>query len=130
PVCVSFGRWPGHEEVGDILRAPVGEPLLRNVGHPALAFGIGAAGETLRLDDATEEIARAVTLRAMSETVDEIGAAIPRGRTGGVRRERFAVHEQPFPDADVTADVERKRHVVIARPAGPWRPPLSVRDEV
>ena len=64
------------------------------------------------------------------ETVDEIGAAIPRRRMRGVRRERLAVHEQPFPDADIAADVEWKRHVVIARLARHRRQRLQVGKEI
>ena len=51
PLCVMFGTQP----------SPSG------LGPPANRCG----------DDAAKKIARAVALRAMAETVDEIGAAIP-----------------------------------------------------
>ena len=60
------------------------------------------------------EIPRAVTLGAMAEAVDEVGAAIPARRMRRVRREGLAVHEQPFPDSDIAPDIEWKRHVVTA----------------
>ena len=47
-----------------------------------------------------------------------------------VRRVRLAVHEQPFPDADIAADIEWKRHVVVARLAGHRRKRLQVGKEV
>jgi hypothetical protein len=48
----------------------------------------------------------------------------------GVRRVRLAVHEQPFPDADIAADIEWKRHVVVARLAGHRRKRLQVGKEI
>ena len=82
---IAIGRLPGLEEIGDVLGAPVAEPLLRDVRHPALAFRVRPPGETLRRDDAAEKIARAVALGAMAETSDEIGAAIPLRRTRRIR---------------------------------------------
>src|SRR6202035_5170093 len=74
---IAIGRLPGFEEIADVLFAPVRNALLRDVRHPALAFRIGPAGEALAGDDAAEEIARAMTLRAMAEAVDQIRPAIP-----------------------------------------------------
>src|SRR4029079_10965409 len=48
----------------------------------------------------------------------------------GVRRVRLAVHEQPFPDADIAANVEWKRHLVVARLAGHRRKRLQVDKEI
>src|SRR5207245_11598106 len=111
---VVIGRRPGFEEVGDVLLAPIAYSFLGDVRHPALAFRIGSPGKALRADDAAKEMAGAVTLRAMTKAVHEIGAAIPLRRAPGVCGERLAVHEQHFPDADVAPDVERKRTVMIA----------------
>src|SRR5262249_34014679 len=61
-----------------------------------------------RGNDGAEEIARAVALRAMAKSVDEIGAAIPRRRMPGICSKWLAVQKQPFPDSDRTANVERK----------------------
>src|SRR3984893_14937380 len=116
--AVAIGHLPGFEEIGDVLRAPVANPLWRDVRHPALAFRVWPAGEALRCDDAAEKIARAVALGAMAEAVDQIGAAVPLRRVRGIRHERLAIHEQPFPDPDIAPDIEWKRHVVIAHLAG------------
>ena len=105
-------------------------PFLRDVRHPALAFRIGSAGKALRGDDAAKEISRAVTFRAMTEAVDQIGAAIPPRRTRRIRHKGLAVHEQQFPDSDVAPDIERKRHVVIAHLAGDRRERFQVGEEV
>src|SRR6185437_5096620 len=101
------------EEIGDILHIPVAEPLLRDVLHPTLAFRIGTAGKALRGDDAAKKIARAVTLGTMAKAVDEIGAAIPGRRSRLIRHEQPVVEEQKFPDADIAADVEWKRQIVV-----------------
>ena len=106
------------------------QSLLRDVRHPALAFRIGSTCEALRGDDAAEKIARAVTLRAMAQAVDEIGAAIPPRRSRRVRPEGPVVHEQQFPDPDIAPDVERKRHVMIAHFAGNRRQRLQIGKEV
>src|SRR5204863_9880827 len=127
---VAVGQSAGLEEIGEILHAPFAKFLLRDVRYPALAFRIGTAGKALRGDDATEQIARAVALRAMAETVDEIGAAIPWRGVRGIRRQRLAVHEQEFPDSDVAADVEGKRHIMIAHPAAYRRQRLQIGEEV
>src|SRR5437868_13209336 len=66
---IAVRHLPGLQEIGDVLDAPLIQPLLRDVGYPALAFRIRSAGKTLRIDNAAEDIARAVTLRAMAETV-------------------------------------------------------------
>src|SRR5258708_1933728 len=100
------GPRAGLKEVGDVLLAPVANSFLRDVRHPAFAFRIGAAGETLLGDGAAEEIPRAVAFRAMAETVHEIGAAIPARRARRIRHEGLAVHEQPFPDSDIAPDIE------------------------
>src|SRR5882757_7533393 len=56
--AVAVRRLPGLQEIGNVLLAPVGSPLLGDVGHEALAFGIGPARKTLRGDDAAKQIAR------------------------------------------------------------------------
>src|SRR5206468_12232173 len=48
----------------------------------------------------------------------------------GVRRVRLAVRKQPFPDADIAADIEWKRHVVVAQLAGHRRQRLQVGEEI
>src|SRR6202022_2036993 len=112
------------------LRAPVAKSLLRDVRHPALAFRIRPAGETLRGDDAAEKVTRAVALRAMAKAVDEVSAAIPAGRARRIRHERLAVHEQQLPEPDIAPDVERKRHVMIAHLAGNGGKRLQVSEEI
>ena len=76
--------------------------------------GVGTAGEALACDDAAKEIARRMTFGAVARPVDQIGAAIPRRVLVGSGCERLAVEEQEFPAAERAADVERKRHVVVA----------------
>src|ERR1700757_3941298 len=66
----------------------------------------------------------------MTKTVDEIGTAIPRGRMRKIGRKRLVVEEQQFPDADVAADVERERHIVIAYLAGDGRQRLQIAKEI
>src|ERR1700722_12982626 len=73
---------------GDLVLSPMTEPHGRNVRHPAFAVGRRATGEPLALDDAPEEIARAVALGAVSGAVDQIGAAIPLRRLRLVGDER------------------------------------------
>src|SRR5262249_22070156 len=108
----------------------VGEPFLRDVGHPALTVRIGTACKALRGDDATQDIARAVTLGAMPETVDEIGPAIEAFGARGVGYERLADLEQQLPDSDVEANVERKRHVVNAQLARHGGKRLQIGKEI
>src|SRR5947208_1669227 len=104
---VALRQVAGLEEVGNVLHAPFGEvAFLRDVRHPTLAFGIRRAGKALRGDNAAEEIARAVALRAMTQSVDEIGAAIPCGGMRRVRDERLAVKKQQLPDSNRAANVE------------------------
>ena len=110
------------------LQSP--SPFCVMFGTQPSPSGFGSAGKALRGDDAAEEIARTVTLRAMAEAVDQIGAAIPRRRARSVRHERLVVHEQPFPDPDVAADIERKRHVVIAHLAGHRRKRFQIGKEI
>src|SRR3954463_16404561 len=42
---VAFRRLSALQEIRDIFRAPVAKTLLRDVGHPALAFRIRSAGK-------------------------------------------------------------------------------------
>src|SRR6266851_1939096 len=74
---VANGHLPGFEEIGDVLRAPIAKPLLRDVRHPALAFWIWPAGKTPRGDDAAKKVTRAVAIGTMAEAVDQIGTAVP-----------------------------------------------------
>ena len=104
--------------------------LLGDVRHKALPFRIGTAGKALACNDAAEKIARAVAFGAMAETVDEIGAAIPLRRARLVGNEQPAVEEQQFPDADIAADVERERQVVIAHLAGDRRQRFQIGEEI
>ena len=71
-----------------------------------------------------------MAFRAMAKTVHEISAAIPLRRMRGIGAERPVVHEQEFPHADIAADVERKRHVVVAHFACDQRQRLQVSEEV
>src|SRR5258707_6175300 len=111
---VAVGKFAGFEKIADVVLAPLAGSLLRDVRNPALAFGVGPAGEALRRDNAAKEVSRAVTLRAMAEAVDEIGTAIPLRRARGIRCEWLAIHEQQFPDPEIAPDIEWKRHVMIA----------------
>ncbi len=127
---VAIGHLPGFEEIGDVLRAPIAKPLLRDVRHPALAFWIWPAGKTPRGDDAAKKVTRAVALGAMAEAVDQIGTSVPLSRVRDIRHERLAIHEQQFPDPDIAPDIEGKRHVMIAHLAGQRRQRFQVGEQV
>src|ERR1700730_10425681 len=118
------------EQIFDVLCAPLAKSLLRDIGYPTLAFRIWPAGEAVRGDDAAEKVTRAVALGAMAEAVDEVGTAVPLRRVRGIRHERLAIHEQPFPDSDIAPDIEWKRHVVIAHLAGHGGKRFQVSEEV
>ena len=66
----------------------------------------------------------------MTKTVDEIGAANPRGRMRALCDKRFAVEKQQFPHADRAPDVERKRQIVIAHPALNRRKRLQISEKI
>src|SRR5262249_19764518 len=72
-----IGRIAAGQLLLDVLYRPVSQRLLRDVRHPAFAFRIRSSGKALRLDDTTENIARAVALDTMTRPTDQIGAAIP-----------------------------------------------------
>src|SRR5207302_6697912 len=57
-------------------------------------------------------------------------AAIPLRRARRIRGKRLAVHEQQFPHPDVAADVEWKRHVMIAHLAGYFRKRFQIGEEI
>jgi hypothetical protein len=63
---VEVGRIPGLLQIGDIVLAPVADPVFarRDVRHAAFAPGIRRAGEFRVLGDATEQVARGVALPA------------------------------------------------------------------
>src|SRR5207237_8249978 len=92
--AVAVRHLPSLKKISDILLAPVANAFLGDVGHPTLAFRVWAAGESLRGDNATEEVPRAVTLRAMADAANQIGAAIPARRARRARRARPMVHER------------------------------------
>src|SRR3954462_3527662 len=94
---IAVGRLTGLQQIGDILVGIVTKTLLRDVGNPALALGIGTTGKALLRDDAPERRARRVTLGAMTGSVDEIGASTPFVRFGAVALERLAVEIKKLP---------------------------------
>jgi len=81
-------------------------------------------------DDAAQKIARAVAFGAMAKTVDEIGAAIPRRGARLVWHEQTVVERTALPDADIAADVEGERQIVIAHPARHLRQRLQPGEEI
>ena len=107
---VEIRRIPGFQQIGDVLRAPIGKPVIarRDIRDLTLAFRIAGAGKGLALDDAAEEVARRMTLAAMTGPVDEIVAAIDLGACLGIWLERLAVDIEELPEADCTADVVGK----------------------
>src|SRR5262249_49913955 len=127
---VAVGRHAGLEHVDDVLLRPIGEPLLSDVGDPAFAVRIRTAGKALRRNDAAGGVARAMALRAMPGTVDEIGAAIPGRRLRWVGCKDLAIEEQELPEAKTTTHIERKCHVVVADPPRYWRQGLDESKEV
>ena len=92
-------------------------PFCVILGIAPFAFRVGPTSETLRRNDAAQRIARAVALRAVAGTVHQIGTAIPLSGLRRIRLERLAIKKQKFPTAHQTADVERKRQIVIAHVA-------------
>src|SRR5262249_57360436 len=106
-------------------------PRRRNVGtHPLAAFRIGTADEALAGDDRAESIARAVTLGAMAWSIDEIRAAIPLVRLGGIGLEPLPVEKKEFPAAEHAADLEIERQVVLARLAFHRRQRLEIGKKI
>src|SRR5499427_9590976 len=76
---IAVGHVSGLEDALDIPLRVVADSFRRDVWNPTVAtFRIGAAGKALTCDDAAEEVARAVALRAMARPIDQISAAIPR----------------------------------------------------
>src|SRR4249920_1107177 len=84
----------------------------RDVGYPALTLEISTASEALRLFDAAENIASAVTFGAMPGPLDQVGTAIIPSVSVGIGDERLALEEEELPDAYVPANIERKRQRV------------------
>src|ERR1700730_5292484 len=111
---IAVGHLAGFEQICDVLHGIVGETLLSNVGHPAFAFQVRPASEALRGLDRAQGIARAVTLGAVTGSVDQIGATVPFSRLRRIRSELLAVEKQELSTAEGAADIERKWHVVIA----------------
>src|SRR5262245_57429014 len=82
------------------------------VGFPALnectaelAFGV----------EAEHEVARRMTIAAMTESLDEIGATIPVSRLTLVRPKAIPWLEQRIPEHHQVALIEREGHVVRRR---------------
>src|SRR5262245_19399432 len=102
---IAGGRGAGGENLDDVGLGIIADALGRDVRDPVVAHGGGAAGEALALDDAAEEVARAVAFGAVAGAVDQIGAAIPGGGFARVGLERRGVEEQQFPHTGGAADV-------------------------
>src|SRR5205823_5428069 len=62
-----------------------------------------------------EEIARAVTFRAMPGSIDEVGASIPLRALRGVRFEHASIEEKKFPGAQDAAETENRRQIMRTR---------------
>src|SRR5262252_10553688 len=128
---IAVGHVSGLENALDVALRIVADSFRRDVWDPTVAaFRIGAAGKALALDDAAEEVARAVALRAMARAVDQISAAIPRRRFGGVGLELLAVEEKKFPASEHRAELEIERQVVVARLALHRRQRLEIGKQI
>src|SRR5262249_61174448 len=111
-----FGQVSGLKIRFDAALRVTADSRRRNVGNrPLAAFRIGTADEALAGDDRAESIARAVTLGAMAWSIDEIRAAIPLVRLGGIGLEPLPVERKEFPAAEHAADLEIERQVGPAR---------------
>src|SRR5215831_21290404 len=87
----------GLEDALDIPLRVVADSFRRDVWDPTVAaFRIGTAGKALTCDDAAEEVARAVALRAMARAIDQISAAIPRRRLERVGLKLLTVEKKKF----------------------------------
>ena len=98
--AVAVRQVAGLQHGRDILLRPVADPLLRDVGHPSIAFEIRPARETLPEFDAAQKIARAVAFGAMRGPVHQISAPIPLRGFCRVGPERRAIEIQQFPNAE------------------------------
>src|SRR5216683_1623037 len=75
---IAVGQLTRFQNPRDVLLGEIAYAGRGNIGNLAVAtFRVGTAGETLAGNDASQAIARAVTLRAMARTIDEISTAIP-----------------------------------------------------
>jgi len=94
---IAVRQLAGLEDAPDVLLGIITYSGLGNIGNLAVApFRVGAAGEAPACNDPAQAIARAVALRTMARTVDEIGAAIPLLRSGRIGLE---VNRSLEPDA-------------------------------
>src|SRR6266436_1432515 len=95
---IAVGHVPALEDSFDVALGVVADSCWRDIGDGAVAaFRIGTAGKALACDDAAEEIARAVALRAMARAVDQISAAIPLRWLERVGLELLTVEKKKFP---------------------------------
>src|SRR5262249_34139657 len=109
----------------------VADSFRRDVWDPTVAaFRIGTAGKTLTCDDAAEEVARAVALRAMARAIDQISAAIPRRRLERVGLKLLTVEKKKFPASEHGAKLEIERKVVITHLALHRRQRLEIGKQV
>src|SRR5512132_2239297 len=70
--------------------------------------------EPLARDRCAHEIARRVTITAMTKRLDQIGAAIPLGALGRIRLEPLRAEEQRPPHQHAVPDAEGKRQLIFA----------------
>src|SRR5262249_57844913 len=91
----------GLEDALDIPLRVVADSFRRDVWDPTVAaFRIGTAGKTLTCDDAAEEVARAVALRAIAPAIAPISGAIPRRRLERVGLKLLTVEQKKFPASE------------------------------
>src|SRR5262245_8306675 len=66
----------------------------------------------------------------VARSVDEVSAAIPLRGLGRIGDERLAVEKQQLPETDGAANVEWKRHIVVADFSGHRRQSFQVGEEI
>ena len=111
--CAALRDGAGLEKLRQAVLVPgLGERGGGNVRRiKAVELGAGVLGLAL---DRTHEIARAVAIRAMSERLDEIGAAVPRRILIGGWPEEGRREEQFAPRQHAHSDIEREGQLVVA----------------
>src|ERR1700733_10428690 len=102
----------GRQIFGKLINGPVMRGDKRRVERGRIpAFG-GTAGVETTLLFTTERIARRVTRSAMSQSLDQIAAAIPCYALAGVVFQAGLAKKQNFPSGDDRAEAEWKRKLI------------------
>src|SRR3984957_13930498 len=102
----------GRQIFGELINGPVMRSDKRRVERGRIpAFG-GTAGVGTALLFTTKRIARRVTGSAMSQSLDQIAAAIPFYALAGVFFQEGLAKKQNFPSGDDRAEAEWKRKLI------------------